>query len=212
MQYVASWAGMHFTQKLAGTYEKELAGVVEEICGRTYGTVVNIGAADGYYACGLAFRLPDVKAIAFELRPEMGPLIRTIAKANRLDERVQIGGLCTSDALREAMTGGEPILVVCDIEGAEADLLDPILVPALLRADLLVEVHDHVRPNVSKLLADRFRASHVLDAIKPAPRVLGDWPAQLRLDPSLILKVMDEGRGTGISWLWMRSARPRQAQ
>jgi hypothetical protein len=36
MQYISTWGADHFTQKLLGTYERELAAILEEICSRDY--------------------------------------------------------------------------------------------------------------------------------------------------------------------------------
>src|SRR5262249_46123396 len=49
---------------LLGTAELELHGAIEELVERSYRTVLNLGAADGYYAVGLARRLPSARVVA----------------------------------------------------------------------------------------------------------------------------------------------------
>jgi hypothetical protein len=45
--------------KWIGTYESQLQPIIESIIGSgDYRTVIDIGAAEGYYAVGLAWRLP----------------------------------------------------------------------------------------------------------------------------------------------------------
>ena len=66
LRYVDSAMGSTLGPKLLGTYEKELNHIVERIIARAYGTVVNIGAGEGYYAVGLATRMPDSRIICFE--------------------------------------------------------------------------------------------------------------------------------------------------
>jgi len=55
-----------FMPKLLGCYEMECNPFIEEICRRDYDQVINIGAAEGYYAVGLAMRMPRTRIIAFE--------------------------------------------------------------------------------------------------------------------------------------------------
>jgi hypothetical protein len=51
-------------------------------------------------------------------------------------------------------------VVICDIEGAEGALLDPAAAPGLVHADILVEVHEGMRPGLVALLTGRFTATH----------------------------------------------------
>ncbi len=44
--------------RLLGCYEAELHGALERILGTRYDTVVDIGCAEGYYAVGLALKMP----------------------------------------------------------------------------------------------------------------------------------------------------------
>ena len=44
--------------KLLGSYQREIQGWIEEICAAGYSEIVDVGFAEGYYAVGLARRLP----------------------------------------------------------------------------------------------------------------------------------------------------------
>src|SRR5687768_16036154 len=68
--------------KLLGTYEKELHGAVEEIVARGYENIINLGAGEGYYAVGLARRLPQANVTAFELMEKYQQYVRELAAAN----------------------------------------------------------------------------------------------------------------------------------
>lgn len=50
--------------------------------------------------------------------------------------------------------------MLCDIEGAEKDLLDPTSAPALKGMDITVESHECLIPGVTQLLIERFKDSH----------------------------------------------------
>ena len=55
---------------------------------------------------------------------------------------------------------GQKALVFCDIEGAEKNLLNPDVAPALARMDVIVESHDCLIRGMTRLLVERFTASH----------------------------------------------------
>ena len=93
--------------------------------------------------------------------------------------------------------------MLCDIEGAEGTLLDPSLAPALAGSDLLVEVHEGMRPGLLATLTERFAATHRVTRIDRAlqPDLLPDWAEALSdLDRQLLLW---EWRATPTPWLWM---------
>ena len=94
MRYIESSIGSALIPKLLGIYERELAPCIEEICRNRPELVVDLGAAEGYYAVGLARRLPDSRIIAFELE-ELGrrDLLR-LAQLNGVADRVEIRGTC----------------------------------------------------------------------------------------------------------------------
>jgi len=204
MRYVPSWNGTDFTQKLLGTYELELNNVIEEVCNGRYRNVVDIGAGEGYYACGLTWRMPGIHMKAFEMSHEWHAAIGQIAIENGVADRLTILGACTVDALRRELGSEGGCLVVCDVDGAEFELMDPAALPGLRHADLLVEVHDGIIPGVSQTLIDRFEETHIVEFINQVPRRPADVPAGIGLDGELALKAMDEGRGEGNDWLWMR--------
>ena len=207
LRYLESWDGSHFSQKLLGTYEKELEDTVEAICRTGYQTVIDIGAGEGYYACGLSYRMPAIQMIAFESNVGYHAALREIASKNGLNERIEVFGLCEPDSLGRAIDEAGTCLVICDSEGAEFDLLDPVVVPRLLEADLLVEVHDDLRPGVSAALSDRFAATHTILPIAHKERTVADLPAAIALEPGLAARAMDECRGSSSDWLWMQRKR-----
>src|SRR5262245_23301735 len=68
--------------KLLGLYERELHGAVEDAIRAQPGVIVNVGAADGYYAVGLARRCPDARVVAYEADPAQRALLQRVASAN----------------------------------------------------------------------------------------------------------------------------------
>lgn len=207
LRYEENSVGSVLLAKLVGTYERELDEIVERIVARAPDVIVNAGAGEGYYAVGLATRVPDARVIAFETSQHGRDLIARLAARNRVVGRVSIHGLCTTESLRDALDRARSPVVVMDVEGAEMELLDLSLVPALARCPILVEIHDFVRP-VGDTLARRFAGTHRLEEIQSRPRTIADLPPALRLlAPTPWRKklfiAMDEERPGPMRWFWL---------
>jgi hypothetical protein len=52
------------------------------------------------------------------------------------------------------------VLVLCDIEGAEKDLLNPEVASAVKGMDLIVESHECLIPEITQTLIERFKPTH----------------------------------------------------
>ena len=188
--------------RLLGCYEHSLAPVIEEIIARAYPLVIDIGSAEGYYAVGLARRMPQTRVLARDASDKAMALCRALAAANGVADRVEIGGLFHHADF--AICAAQPTLILCDIEAAELDLLDPAAAPGLLHADILVECHDSLRPGITEALANRFAASHQVQRIGRAldAKALPDWMEELSDLDRLI--ALWEWRVGPTPWLWMR--------
>ena len=189
--------------RLLGAYEASLHPVIETVISRAYPQVLDIGCAEGYYAVGLARRMPSSRIHARDTNPAARALCAELARANGVEDRLRIAGEVGHADL--ALCDQAPTFVLCDVEGAEAELLDPARAPALARADLLVEVHEGMRPGLLSLLTDRFAPSHRITRIDRSlrPDLLPDWAETLSdLDRLLLLW---EWRATPTPWLWMES-------
>src|SRR4051794_6510848 len=66
LRYGSKSIGSEYTPKLLGTYEIELREITEQLIARGFGLIVNVGAAEGYYAVGMAVRCPTSKVVAYE--------------------------------------------------------------------------------------------------------------------------------------------------
>lgn len=170
-----------YIPKLLGSYEAELHGVIEQICATPYDTVVNVGCAEGYYAVGLARRMPDSRIHAFDSDPSAQLLCGELAAMNGVADRVEIGGELTGPDVAAFAAGR--VFLLCDIEGAEVDLLDPARFPALRAMDLLVEIHCMSDAWTSDVLYPRFEESHAITESRPEPRLATHYRALADLDP-----------------------------
>jgi hypothetical protein len=208
----------HLLGYILGSQELELREVIDDIIAHGYRTILNVGAADGYYAVGLAARLPQARVEAFEALPELHPLIARTAAANGVSGRISVAGTCTPALLRGSLAAAEgPTLILMDIEGGEIELLDPGAIPELAAADILVETHDAFVADVTTTLIGRFQETHDIACYAARPRMLGDFPPDFlpslrRWFPHLAVDLMDERRTGQQRWLMLTAKSPVSAK
>jgi len=208
MEFLSQSAEGCHAAKLIGCYEQPLQPFVEQAIQSAYNAVLNIGCAEGYYAVGMARRMPGTQVRAFDLNPAAQAICADLAARNGVADRVTVSGLFTpEDFQRHA---AEHTLVLCDIEGAEAELLNPAAAPALAGMDLIVESHECMRPGITAELRRRFSSTHDIT------RVDDDGQRRLESPPPWFLGLSHldqllatwEWRSGPTPWLVM-SARPR---
>ncbi len=168
--------------KILGCYETELHAILmRELRRSNYRQLVNIGCSEGYYAVGLALRLPGAHIFAFDVDPDARQLCERMALLNGVADRVTIDGECTTERLESLATGGT--LVICDCEGCEAGLLRPDLVPGLTHCDLIVELHDCVDPTISRVVPARFAPTHEITLLSEVARDPSAYPVLQQFNP-----------------------------
>ena len=207
MKYTSKSAGSVLIPKLLGIYERELHPVLEYAISRPFQVIVDIGAGEGYYCVGLARRIPQTRVIAYEMDEAGRRLMKEMASLNHVSDQLEIRGLCTMEEMNSVLDASVPTLVICDAEGAEAYLLDPLRVPALVSMHILVELHDCVLGGVSDVMHSRFQATHEIERIWQEDRSSSDFPYRsfyTRCFPSYMEIAVSEGRPCRMSWYWMR--------
>ena len=203
MAYVPQATGSALMPKLLGSYEEELHNVIEQIMATNYTAIIDIGCAEGYYANGLAMRLPSTHIYAFDIDPKAQALCKEMARLNGVEERVTVLGKCQPSDLKALMTGHS--LIVCDCEGYESELLQPALVPLMAQADILVELHDQVQPGLTPLVLGRFHETHRTTMITAVERDAECYP-QLRFsEPDERRLAVSEFRPVGQQWAFLQA-------
>jgi hypothetical protein len=207
MRYVDASVGSCFIPKLLGTYERELARKIGSICRRQPKLVIDIGAAEGYYAIGLALRIAQAQVVAFELDEAGQTALRAMAQLNGVADRLTVRGRCEPADLAASLAGHSGAVVICDVEGYEEALLDPAEVAGLRDAIVLVETHEFVRRGITNELRRRFAASHRIELIWQEPRSRAEFPwrtlGTMLLPASYLDWAVSEWRPERMSWLWM---------
>jgi hypothetical protein len=210
---VGPFAGMKFnvpnfnTAMLLGTWEKELWPLMETFKNARPTEIICIGAAEGYYAVGLAKMFPKVPVIAFEQSPEYLNFLTNLSSANNCNNVITKGECNCCNFEHALLETKENPLVFCDIEGGEIEILDKSRVPSLSHARILVEVHEMYVEGCQQKLMERFSDTHSAEVFKGEDREIKDFPAMfffLRFLSSRkkILSLMGEGRPYPMNWIY----------
>lgn len=155
--------GCHIA-KLLGCYEQPLQPFIEKAIAKQYPTILNIGCAEGYYAVGMARKMPNTRVFAFDLNPKAQAVCAKLAQKNAVANRVTVGGMFSPADF--AAYANKQVFLICDIEGAERELLNPNISPALRGMDIIVESHECLISGVTELLVERFKDSHNITLVQ----------------------------------------------
>jgi hypothetical protein len=195
--------GSVLTPKLLGTYELELRDVFREIVKTKPTLSIDIGAAEGYYAVGLAMKLGDrAEIVAFEMNEAARHDLYRLAENNGVTTRIKCLGECTPSELGRLLR--PDCLVLCDCEGGETELLDPLTLPELRKVAILVELHNGVVHNIADVFRDRFASSHSITHVVARERHPSDCSIVRRLRHRDVMTALSEKRKFGIQWMWMK--------
>ena len=144
------WPSGALSPAFLGCHEQELHGPIEEEIKRlktlSSPHVANVGSGEGYYAVGLAKRLPHAKVWAIDIADDCKRITAATAALNQVD-------LIIDHKVDECFESVD--FVFMDCEGAERIYLDPEKYPALLKATIIVEIHNDETWKNDLILVDR---------------------------------------------------------
>ena len=202
MDYVAEAAEGALIPRLLGSYESELHPHLAAFAAQGLDCVIDVGCAEGYYAVGLARMMPGVSIHAHDIDETARVACADLATRNGVAGQVTVGGEFKPQDF-EAFVG-KRVLVMVDAEGAELEILQPDLSPALAGMNLIVETHDVYRPGALAQITERFAATHDIIRVDPQLKPFAG-PAWLQDLPHLDqLLAVWEWRVQPTPWLVMR--------
>ena len=184
--------------KLLGCYEEEIQEHIEQLLRKRPETILNVGAGEGYYAVGCCLRLPQARCFAFDTAEAARRECQIQAALNGVTPRIVINGFCRPESLPALPM--QRALVVSDCEGFEVDLFTDETMRYFSSSDLLIELHDFLRPGASQIITDRFAASHQVSIVKTRPRVRTDFPQLSGLSPENAAFALTENRPGPMAW------------
>lgn len=164
MKYLDSAYSSALLPKLLGTYEDELHPTLANLLAKGYDTVVDIGCAEGYYAVGLALRLPRANVWAYDIDPVALKRCGELAELNGVRSRVDLRSPFNAGDMLELR--GRKVLVVCDVDGYEVELFAEGMAKYWAGADLLVELHDFIGTPCRSLVERCLNATHRCEIVE----------------------------------------------
>lgn len=177
----SSWGVGDVAPKILGCYELELHPSIEQAIARAPEVVINVGCAEGYYAVGLARRLPRAKTYAFDIDPRAQAVCAGAGALNGVADRLTVRGECTSGDLVALTRGTKRALIVLDCEGAELSLLTPDTARQLAHCDILVETHDFIDRTITPTLTKVLSAQHAVEQFREGARDPAGYPVLRQL-------------------------------
>jgi len=165
-----SWGVWGLSPKLLGTYEAELHDALEKAIRKLPDLVINVGCAEGYYAVGLAQRLPLAQIHAYDIEPLAQAVCKLAGLTNGVQDNLFVHGECTAETIKDIVASSPNALIVLDCEGAEVDLLPDDIIDVLRQSTLLIECHDFVNGQITDTLAQRLSPSHHIQILREGPR------------------------------------------
>lgn len=206
--------GSSLFPKLIGSYERELHPVIEAVCAKPYTEIVDIGSAEGYYAVGLAMRIPGARVFAFDTDAGALESCEEMAELNGVSDRLVTGPFCDAATLKAVPFTGKG-LVIGDCEGYEKYLFTEEVVPFLAPHDVLIEVHDYIDIETSRLLRERFRGTHDLTEVRSIDDITKaqtyDYEELRRYSLSERRLLLGEERTAIMEWFYLTSRADRGA-
>ncbi len=204
LKYITRSSGSAFLPKIMGSYEEPIQDWVAKVITDNYKKIIDIGCAEGYYTAGFALKIPAAKIIAFDIDEEALKNAKELIQLNGLDN-VQIRTECNHAELN--ILCDENTLVFCDIEGFENILLDPIKVPNLRKADLIIESHDFIIEGVSELLVQRFVKTHKITIVVDYPFKMKKYNTPNNVNKENFERIVNEHRRPATKFIFMEHKR-----
>jgi len=198
------WGTYDGITKMLGVYEQHILEKLIEFSRKGGATFIDIGAADGYFAVGMAYSKAFDRAYCFEISRPGQKYIQSNAEKNSCADQVIVKGEADYDSLKEILDKENGAVVLIDIEGAEFDLLSKKVLDLLQQCHVICELHPWLHPNgydeQEKLIGDAqdtFNVSVIQrDAYNPNQfSELSDLKDEERLI------AFGEGRGKNMEWL-----------
>ncbi|KIC40821.1 hypothetical protein RA27_13810 [Ruegeria sp. ANG-R] len=199
-----TWGQADLLTKLLGLYEQQNLPILG---GSSKSTLVDIGAADGYWGVGLVYAGCFDQSVCFEQRGRGRRVIRRTAVANDIREKVRVAGAATFESLQAELGGlyqPEDLFFLIDIEGGEFDLLTFEFLSKYRASEFLIELHtggDPSAPEKEKRLIQDARKLFNVCVLDDTKRDLRQLRSEIYLPDDLTWLFASEGRGYPMSWL-----------
>ena len=141
------WAKNDLITQILGVYEKHVLKKIIEFSKKGNYPFIDIGAADGYFAIGMAFSETFKKIYAFEIDEGGRKSLNKNIENNLCKDKVVVDIEANFETLKEIVDKNKSAVILIDIEGSEFDLLDNKLLKLLSNCYIVCELHPALSAN-----------------------------------------------------------------
>lgn len=198
------WGRGDLANKCLGFYEFAVQKLIKESqLEKRYSTFIDIGGADGFYACGCLINGLFDKTIVYELSDIGREMINKASENNGVIDKILIKGAVNKVQLVDDIAEGAFIL--CDIEGNEYSLFDRNTLLALSSCRIIIELHefDTEMMEKSNRLIQSCKDYFDVTMIRPSYDSL-DHPALNNLSDNDRFLILSEGRRKLAKWVYLQ--------
>lgn len=165
-----SWRDGDILPKLLGSYEVELAPLLEQLKRACFDLIIDVGSAEGFFAVGSALILNTDRVIAVDIDQAALDATRENASINGISEKLECRLGLDAEGLRDLASKAGRCFVISDCEGFELELFSRETIVALKHSVCLIECHDFLRPRVTETLKERFAGTHTVEIVEEGSR------------------------------------------
>jgi hypothetical protein len=141
------WSKNDIITHILGVYEKHVLKKIIEFSKKGNYPFIDIGAADGYFAIGMAFSEIFNKIYAFEIDERGRKSLNRNIGNNLCKDKVVVDIEANFETLKEIVDKNKSAVILIDIEGSEFDLLDNKLLRLLSNCYIVCELHPALSAN-----------------------------------------------------------------
>lgn len=193
--------------KLLGLYEQELhAPLLQLTSTHSYDSIVDIGAAEGYFAVGMARLVPQATIFAYDTDQLSLGILKRNAALNGCEDRILCGGACDAGMLRDIASRHQRTLAIIDCEGYEKVLISELdLIGIAGKIDIVVECHDLWDATISATIRQKMSLTHDVEVLPASGRNPNQFKFLDHLPDLDRWIAVWERRGARMDWLVCRA-------
>jgi hypothetical protein len=135
------WSSNDKITQLLGIYECHVMDQLINFSKDGSERFIDLGAADGYFAVGMAYGNFYDNIYAFEINKSGQDSIKSSADLNHCSEKICIRGKADATEISSILGDGIKTSILIDIEGFEYELLDDSLLNVLQNHFVICELH-----------------------------------------------------------------------
>jgi len=198
------WSNNDRITQMLSIYEEHILARLKNFSTQGASRFIDIGAADGYFAIGMAYSKIYSKVYAFEIEPKGQKKIKDNSAVNHVENIVSVFGEADYSSIQNLLRENIKTSFLIDIEGSEYQLLDEQMLSLVSSCYLICELHPWLVDDGDQLqrkLIERARKKFNVELIKRetySPNIFSELD-DLSDEERLI--AVGEGRRKNMQWL-----------